>query len=135
MINYYNKIKENPKVTQCMIVTKVGVGYVVRWCYQCGNPLNARRAKHREEVFAFVVKLCYNKYIKKINKGESKTMLKMSVEELSALNLVLQFMTVSELLNAAMKGFVENEDAILKDKEKSDLCWKVLKTLQQSRRP
>jgi hypothetical protein len=57
-------------------------------------------------------------------------MLKMSVEELSALNLVLQFMTVSELLSAAMKGFVENEDAILKDKEKSDLCWKVLKSLR-----
>lgn len=66
MINYYNKVKENPKVTWCMMATEVGVGYVVRWCYQCGNPLNARRTKHREEVFAFVIKLCYNKYIKKI---------------------------------------------------------------------
>lgn len=57
-------------------------------------------------------------------------MMKVSIEELSALNLVLQFMSVSELLNAAMKGFVENEDATLKEKEKSDLCWKVLKTLK-----
>lgn len=57
-------------------------------------------------------------------------MLKMSIEELSALNLVLQFMSVADLLEAAMKGFVDNEDTTLLDKEKSDLCWKVLKSLR-----
>ena len=59
-----------------------------------------------------------------------QAMLKMSIEELSALNLILQFMSVSELLDAAMKGFVENEDITIRDKEKSDLCWKILKTLK-----
>lgn len=54
----------------------------------------------------------------------------MSIEELTALNLVLQFTSVSELLFAAMKGFAEDENSDLKDKEKSDLCWKVLKTLK-----
>lgn len=57
-------------------------------------------------------------------------MMRLSIEELSALNLALQFMSVSELLTAAMKGFVEGEDATLRDKEKSDLCWKILKSLQ-----
>lgn len=33
MINYYNKVKENPKITWCMMAFEVGVGYVVRWCY------------------------------------------------------------------------------------------------------
>lgn len=58
-------------------------------------------------------------------------MLRMSIEEQSALNLILQFTTVSELLTAAMKGFNdENEETTVKNQEKSDLCWKVLKTLQ-----
>lgn len=57
-------------------------------------------------------------------------MMRLSIEELSAINLALQFMSVSELLTAAMKGFVEGEDAALRDKEKSDLCWKILKSLQ-----
>ena len=57
-------------------------------------------------------------------------MMRLSIEELSALNLALQFMSVSELLTAAMKGFVEGEDAALRDKEKLDLCWKILKSLQ-----
>lgn len=56
-------------------------------------------------------------------------MLKMSIEELSALNMILQFMSVSELLDAAMKGFVEQDTNTMLNKEKSDLCWKVLKTL------
>lgn len=59
-------------------------------------------------------------------------MLKLNIEELSALNLVLQFTSVKELLNAAMKGFAEEgeETDVVITKEKSDLCWKVLKTLQ-----
>ena len=58
-------------------------------------------------------------------------MLKVSMEELSALNLVLQFCSVTELLDAAMRGFVDTkEETSTIEKEKSDLCWKVLKTLR-----
>lgn len=58
-------------------------------------------------------------------------MLKLATEELSALNLVLQFTTVKDLLTAAMRGFVDDEEDNNKalNKEISDLCWKVLKTL------
>lgn len=53
------------------------------------------------------------------------------MEELCALNLVLRFVSVSELLTAAMKGFVANDDNnTIVEQEKSDLCWKVLKTLE-----
>lgn len=52
-----------------------------------------------------------------------------SIEELSALNLVLEFSSVKELLTAAMHGFVVSEEPTMKQKEQSDLCWKVLKTL------
>lgn len=55
-------------------------------------------------------------------------MLKLSVEELSALNLVLNFVSVEELLTSAMNGFSDSEDT--REQEKSDLCWKVLKTLR-----
>ncbi len=57
-------------------------------------------------------------------------MLRLSIEELSALNLLLQFMSVSDLLNAAMHGFVSGEEVTAHNKEKSDLCWKILKTLK-----
>lgn len=60
-------------------------------------------------------------------------MLRASIEELTALSLVLQFTTVDALLNAAMKGFVDNDDlntVTEENKEISDLCWKVLKTLR-----
>ena len=33
MINYYNKVKANPKVTWCTMSTDVTKGYVVRWSY------------------------------------------------------------------------------------------------------
>ena len=60
-----------------------------------------------------------------------KRVLRVSIEELSALNLALQFFTVEELLSAAMRGFVDTkEEPTLQDKEKSDLCWKILKTLK-----
>jgi hypothetical protein len=64
---------------------------------------------------------------------ESERMLRATIEELSALSLVLQFTTVEALLDAAMKGFVDKEneeDITMSDKEISDLCWKVLKTLR-----
>lgn len=58
-------------------------------------------------------------------------MLKVSIEELTALNIVLQFMTVEELLSSAMNGLVSTKDEpTLAEKEKSDLCWKVLKSLK-----
>ena len=60
-----------------------------------------------------------------------KRVLRVSIEELSALNLALQFITVEELLSAAMCGFVDTkEEPTQLDKEKSDLCWKILKTLK-----
>lgn len=70
---------------------------------------------------------------KTILRKESERMLRATIEELSALSLVLQFTTVEALLNAAMKGFVDKdneEDITMSDKEISDLCWKVLKTLR-----
>lgn len=33
MINYYNKVKANPKVTYCTMANDAVKGYVVRWCY------------------------------------------------------------------------------------------------------
>ena len=56
-------------------------------------------------------------------------MLRASIEELTALNVILQFTSVSELLEAAMKGFSDNNEDT-QEKEKSDLCWKVLKSLK-----
>jgi hypothetical protein len=53
-----------------------------------------------------------------------------SIEELTALNIVLEFTTVAELLTAAMHGFVVSEEPTTKQQEQSDLCWKVLKTLR-----
>lgn len=55
-------------------------------------------------------------------------MLKLTIEELSALNMILQFTKVEDLLNAAMHGYAESEES--RDKELSDLCWKVLKSLR-----
>ena len=58
-------------------------------------------------------------------------MLKVSMEELNALNFILQFMSVEELLDSAMRGLVDTkEEPTLQEKEKSDLCWKILKTLR-----
>lgn len=51
-------------------------------------------------------------------------MLKMSIEEMTALNLLLHFTTVKELITKAMEGCSDEEQ------ELADLFWKVLKTLQ-----
>lgn len=56
-------------------------------------------------------------------------MLKISIEELSALNMILKFMSVEELVAAAGHGFAELASNEM-DKEKSDLCWKVVKSLR-----
>lgn len=55
-------------------------------------------------------------------------MLKLTIEELSALNLLLQFTKVEDLLSAAMHGFANSEEN--RNQELSDLCWKVLKSLR-----
>lgn len=56
-------------------------------------------------------------------------MLKVTANELSALTLVLQFVSVEELLKSAMSGFVDvpEKEVTESDKEKSDLCWKAIK--------
>lgn len=56
-------------------------------------------------------------------------MLKLSIEELSALNLILKFVSVDELIAAAGQGFAEL-DTDAKSQEKSDLCWKISKSLR-----
>lgn len=56
-------------------------------------------------------------------------MLKLSLEELSALNLILKFVSVEELIAAAGMGFAERDENT-DTKEKSDLCWKVSKSLR-----
>jgi hypothetical protein len=56
-------------------------------------------------------------------------MLKISIEELSALNMILKFISVEELIAAAGQGFAELGTTEI-EKEKSDLCWKVSKILR-----
>ena len=56
-------------------------------------------------------------------------MLKISIEKLSVLNMILKFVTVEELIAAAGHGFAELGSSEM-DKEKSDLCWKVSKSLR-----
>jgi hypothetical protein len=56
-------------------------------------------------------------------------MLKISIEELSALNLILKFISVEELIAAAGQGFAELGESEI-DREKSDLCWKVSKSFR-----
>lgn len=56
-------------------------------------------------------------------------MLKLSLEELSALNMILKFVTVEDLIAAAGHGFADRDSSV-QSQEKSDLCWKVSKTLR-----
>ena len=56
-------------------------------------------------------------------------MLKLSIEELSALNMILKFVSVDELIAAAGQGFA-TLDTDTRSQEKSDLCWKISKTLR-----
>ena len=54
-------------------------------------------------------------------------MLNISVNELSALTLALRFMSVEELLNAAMQGYALEDSVSIQNAEKSDVCWKAIK--------
>lgn len=55
-------------------------------------------------------------------------MLKLSMEEFSALNIVLNIIPLTELLDNAMKGFQESEET--SDLAKADLCKSILKSLR-----
>ena len=49
-----------------------------------------------------------------------------NLNEIAAMALIGEFVSVKELLTAAMKGFAEDED--IKSQENADLCFKVLQT-------
>lgn len=55
--------------------------------------------------------------------------MKLSIEELAALDMISQYATVKEILAAAGQGFAELADSET-DREKTDLCYKVSKTLR-----
>lgn len=47
-----------------------------------------------------------------------------NINDMAALNLVMSFITVKELLIAAMSGFAQGDTT--RDKENTDLCYKAL---------
>lgn len=51
-------------------------------------------------------------------------MKKVNLNEIAALELVLNYVSVKDSLTAAMNGFSEKED--IKSKENVDLCFKAL---------
>lgn len=53
-------------------------------------------------------------------------MLKANLNELAALQLVLEFIPVEDLLVAAMDGFSDKTD--VRSKENADLCFKARET-------
>lgn len=50
--------------------------------------------------------------------------MKLSLDELTALKLVLEFISVKDLLTSAMNSFAENED--IKSRDNADLCFKAI---------
>lgn len=73
-----------------------------------------------------VKKLWYNNIKKnkdnKIKKGAES--MKLSLDELTALKLALEFVSVKDLLTSAMNYFAEQEDTHSKDN--ADLCFKAI---------
>ncbi len=55
-------------------------------------------------------------------------MLKLTMEEFSALNIVLNTITLNDLLENAIKGFKTSEE--ISDLSKADLCQSILKSLR-----
>ena len=53
-------------------------------------------------------------------------MMKVNLNEMAALQLVLEFISVKDLLTATMNDFSEKED--VKSKENADLCFKALES-------
>lgn len=49
-----------------------------------------------------------------------------SLNELAALQLVLKFIPIKELLSSAMDNFAEQDDT--KSKDNADLCYKAITT-------
>ena len=50
--------------------------------------------------------------------------MKLSLNELTALKFVLEFISVKDLLTSAMNHFAEQED--IHSKDNSDLCFKAI---------
>lgn len=50
--------------------------------------------------------------------------MKLSLDELTALKLVLEFVSVKDLLTSAMNGFAEEDTT--KAKDNADLCFKAI---------
>lgn len=74
-----------------------------------------------------VKKLWYNNNVKKNNDNRIKKgaePMKLSLDELTALKLVLEFVSVKDLLTSAMNHFAEQEDTHSKDN--ADLCFKAI---------
>jgi hypothetical protein len=84
------------------------------------------RATKKLLFFDFLKNFCYNINIE--NKKKGLKMLKLSMEEFSALNIVLNIIPLTELLDNAMKGFQESEET--SDLAKADLCKSILKSLR-----
>jgi hypothetical protein len=51
---------------------------------------------------------------------------KVSLDELAALKLVLEFVNVKDLLSSAMNGFAEKED--IKSKDNANVCFEAIST-------
>jgi hypothetical protein len=62
----------------------------------------------------------------KVNSEGSKAMCNLSFNELAALNLVLEFIPVKDLIVSAMNNFAEQEDTHSQDN--ADLCYKAVAT-------
>ena len=67
--------------------------------------------------------LCYNIYIEKNMKGVNP-MLKINLNELSALEFVLNYISVKDLLTFATLGFAESSTE--RNQDNADICTKSL---------
>ena len=86
------------------------------------NGLGGRRCSPFR-IFDNLKNLCYNKYIEKNMKGENP-MLKINLNELSALEFVLNYISVKDLLTFATLGFAESNTE--RNQDNADICTKSL---------
>lgn len=77
----------------------------------------------RPFLFDNLKNFCYNKYIEKNMKGENP-MLKINLNELSALEFVLNYISVKDLLTFATLGFAESSTE--RNQDNADICTKSL---------
>jgi hypothetical protein len=73
-----------------------------------------------------ILKIYYIIYIYKVNNEGSKAMSNLNFNELAALNLVLEFVPVKDLIVSAMNNFAEQED--IHSQDNADLCYKAVAT-------